>query len=156
MPPYGESPSVDKLSERMDVNAPVVAILNNVPFAPVPIFISRMLELLGVAGPGCALVALGISLAQYRLRGGWRDVLLLVTLKNLVCPLAVWGLGLAFGVEQLWLASAVLMAAMPAGINAFIFASQYDIRQDTVAKTIVISTLSSTVTATALLVWFMA
>ncbi len=122
---------------------------------PVPAVATRMLELLAAAGPGCALVALGVSLAQYRLGGGWRDVLLLVLLKNLVCPLAVWGLGLAFGVEQPWLATAVLMAAMPAGINVFIFASQYDIRQDTVAKAIVVSTLSSAIIATALLAWFM-
>ena len=84
------------------------------------------------------------------------DVLLLVLCKNLLCPLAVWGLGSALGVEQLWLATAVLMAAMPAGINAFIFASQYDVRQDTVAKTIVVSTLSSTLVASMLLAWFMA
>jgi len=122
----------------------------------VPDVASRMLELLGAAGPGCALVALGVSLAQYRLGGGWRDVLLLVLLKNLVCPLAVWGMGSMLGVERLWLATAVLMAAMPAGINAFIFASQYDIRQDTVAKTIVVSTLSSAVVASLLLAWFMA
>ncbi len=143
---------------RLALNPVIIALafgfIVNRGALPVPAIASRMLELLGVAGPGCALVALGISLAQYRLGGGWRDVLLLVLLKNLVCPLAVWGLGLALGVEPLWLATAVLMAAMPAGINAFIFASQYDIRQDTVAKTIVISTLSSTVIATALLAWF--
>ncbi len=120
-----------------------------------PTVVTRMLELLAAAGPGCALVALGISLAQYRLSGAWRDVLLLVLLKNFVCPLAVWGLGRAFGLEPLWLATAVLMAAMPAGINAFIFASQYEVRQDTVAKTIVISTAASTVIATVLLAGFM-
>ena len=43
-----------------------------------------------------------------------------------------------------------------AGINAFIFASQYDVRQDTVAKMIVVSTLSSTLVASVLLGWFMA
>ena len=144
---------------RLALNPVIIALvlgfIVNRSALPVPAFASRMLELLGVAGPGCALVALGISLAHYRLGGGWRDVLLLVALKNLLCPLAVWGLGLALGVEQLWLATAVLMAAMPAGINVFIFANQYHIRQDTVAKTIVISTLSSTVIATALLAWFM-
>ena len=145
---------------RLALNPVIIALvlgfIVNHSALPVPAVASRMLELLGVAGPGCALVALGISLAQYRLAGGWRDVLLLVVLKNLLCPLAVWGLGRALGVEQLWLATAVLMAAMPAGINVFIFANQYDVRQDTVAKTIVISTLSSSVVATALLAWFMA
>lgn len=121
----------------------------------VPAVAARMLELVGTAGPGCALVALGISLAQYHFGGGWRDALWLVVLKNLLCPLLVWGLGSALSLPPLWLATAVLMAAMPAGINTFIFASQYDIRQDTVAKTIVVSTLASTVISTTLLAWFM-
>lgn len=145
---------------RLALNPVIVALvlgfIVNRGQLEVPAVAARMLELLGAAGPGCALVALGISLAQYRLGGGWRDVLLLVLLKNFVCPLAVWALGQAFGIDRLWLATAVLMAAMPAGINAFIFASQYEVRQDTVAKTIVISTLSSTLVATALLAWFMA
>jgi predicted permease len=149
-----------KAAAQLAVNPVIVALALgfavNLARVDIPVIARGMLELLAAAGPGCALVALGISLAQYRLGGGWRDVLLLVVCKNLLCPLAVWGLGSALGVEQLWLATAVLMAAMPAGLNAFIFASQYDVRQDTVAKTIVVSTLSSTLVASVLLAWFMA
>ena len=117
---------------------------------------SRMLETLAAAGPACALVALGIGLAQYRLGGAWGEVALLVGLKNLLCPALVWGLGRAFALEPLWLATAVLMAAMPSGINAFIFASQYGLRQDAVAKTIVASTVVSALVVTLLLGRFLA
>lgn len=143
---------------RLALNPVIVAlalgfVVNRAAWS-VPPVAGRMLELVGSAGPGCALVALGVGLAQYHLGGGWRDALLLVLLKNLLCPLLVWGLGSALDIESLWLATAVLMAAMPAGINTFIFASQYQVRQDTVAKTIVVSTLASTVIATTLLAWF--
>ena len=144
---------------RLLVNPVIVALalgfIVNLGALAVPVVVSRTLEVLGAAGPGCALVALGVSLAQYELGGGWRDVALLVLLKNILCPLAVWGLGIALGLAPLWLATAVLMAAMPAGINTFIFASQYQVRQDTVAKTIVISTLTSMAVATVLLTWLM-
>ena len=144
---------------RLALNPVIIALglgfVANLAAVSVPATLARMLELLSAAGPGCALVALGINLAQFGLGGGWRDVLALVVLKNLICPLAVWGLGLALELEPTWLATAVLMAAMPAGMNVFIFASQYDIRQDTVAKTIVVSTLTSCAVATVLLAWFM-
>ncbi len=144
---------------RLLVNPVIVALILgfivNVGAVAVPPVVTRMVAVLGAAGPGCALVALGISLAQYQLSGGWRDALVLVGLKNILCPLAVWGLARVLGLTDMWLVTAVLMAAMPAGINTFIFASQYQVRQDTVAKTIVASTLSSMVVATGLLFWFM-
>lgn len=125
-------------------------VANHLAFVPVAP-LARMLDTLAAAGPGCALVALGVGLAQYRLGGGWREVALLVVLKNLLCPLLVWGLGRALGLESTWLAVAVLMAAMPTGINAYIFASQYQRRQDCVAKSIVASTLCAALISTVLL-----
>ena len=155
----GEALFYGRALARLLVNPVIVALILGFIVNPgelaVPVMVLRMLEVLGAAAPGCALVALGISLAAYELRGGWRDVLVLVLLKNIICPFAVWGLGTVVGLTDVWLATAVLMAAMPAGINTFIFASQYQIHQDTVAKTIVVSTLTSMVVATVLLAWFM-
>jgi predicted permease len=144
---------------RLLINPVIIALtlgfVVNIERLVVPSVVMRMVTLLGAAGPGCALVALGISLAQYQLSGGWRDAAVLVGMKNIVCPLAVWGLGRLLGLTDMWLLTAVLMAAMPAGLNTFIFASQYQVRQDTVAKTIVASTLISMVVVTVLLTWLM-
>ncbi len=117
--------------------------------------LERMLELLGAAGPGCALVALGITLAQYRIAGTYRAVVWFVVLKNLLCPAGVWLACVAAGVTELWREVAVLLAAMPSGINAFIFASQYGLRQEEVAKTIVVSTLVAALVSSALLALFL-
>lgn len=112
---------------------------------------ARILRLIGAAGPGCALIALGVSLAQYRLRGGGAIVVWLVALKNLACPAAVWGAGSLAGLPPTWHLVAVLLAAMPSGVNAFVFASRYALREDEVAKTIVLSTALSALVASVLL-----
>jgi len=114
-----------------------------------------MLELLGAAGPGCALMALGISLAQYSLGGGYRNVAYLVLLKNFLYPSCVWGACSMLAVNREWTHVAVLLAAMPTGINAFIFSGRYGIREEIVSKVIVVSTVISTVVVTLLLSLFL-
>ena len=129
----------------------VTANLMGIAMHPGP---DRMLELLGAAGPGCALVALGIGLAQYELSGDYRNVAQLVVIKNLVYPAGVWLGCMLSGVEDEWLYVAVLLAAMPTGINTFIFSSRYGIHEETVSKTIVVSTVVSSVVASLLLSLF--
>ncbi len=144
---------------RLAVNPVILSLLlgiaANITGRTVPAGLDRMLELLGAAGPGCALVALGISLAQYELRGGYGNVAQLIVVKNLAYPACVWLGCMLLGVERQWLYVAVLLAAMPTGINAFIFAGRYGIHEETVSKTIVVSTVVSSVVATLLLGVFM-
>lgn len=116
---------------------------------------ARILDTIGAAAPACALVALGVGLAQYKLRGELHKSLALVFLKGIVHPLLVWISCWIFGVTTLWTQIAVLLAAMPTGINAFIFARNYDIHVAVVTKTIVISTLLSIVTVPLLLQSFL-
>ncbi|MGR8920703.1 MAG: AEC family transporter [Gammaproteobacteria bacterium] len=120
-----------------------------------PAPVGGMIAMLGNAGPACALVALGVSLAGYRLRGGYAEVAVLVALKNGLHPALVWLACLALGIDGVWLEVAVLLAVMPCGINAFIFASQYGVREATVSKCIVASTVVSSVTTTLLLGHFL-
>ena len=150
---YGRAAS--RLALNPVIGSLALALAANLSGIGLPTTLGRLLEPLSAAGPGCALVALGINLAHYPLAGGLTDVALLVVLKNLVCPALVWGLAHALGLDPLWLQVAVLMAAMPAGINTFIFAGQYGIRAHTVAQTIVISTAVSCLVASLLLGWFM-
>lgn len=116
---------------------------------------ARILETIGAAAPACALVALGVGLAQYELRGELQKSLALVFFKGIVHPMLVWVSCWIFDVATLWTQVAVLLAAMPTGINAFIFARNYDIRVAVVTKTIVISTLLSIVTVSLLLQRFL-
>jgi predicted permease len=117
----------------------------------VPVMFDRALELLSAAGPGCALAALGMSLARYRLDGGYRDVLVFVAVKNVVNPLIAAALGCVLGMHGAVYAVVVVLAAMPIGINAFVFANHYGLHQNTVAKAIVVSTVVSVGTVSTLL-----
>lgn len=115
-----------------------------------------ILRTISAAAPACALIALGVGLAQYELRGDARESLLFVFLKCFVHPALVWCGCWAMDISVLWTQVAVLLAAMPTGINAFIFARHYDIRVAIVSKAIVVGTLVSLVTVSILLRFFLA
>ena len=107
---------------------------------------------LGSAATPCALFALGASLTRYSLGGNLREPALLVGLKTVLHPLIVWLLATqVFDVPPLWVATGVLLAALPAGITPYLFAQRYGACQSTVASAVFLSTLVSVATLSALL-----
>ncbi len=132
-----------------------LGVATNLLLVQIPDTPARILETIGAAAPACALVALGVGLAQYEIRGDIKASLVLVFLKGIVHPILVLIGCWAFNVSTLWTQVAVLLAAMPTGINAFIYARNYNIRVAVVTKTIVLSTLVSTVTVSLLLHFFL-
>ncbi len=117
--------------------------------------LDRLLEMIAHAAPACALVSLGISLAQYRVRGAIREATALVLLKNVAHPLAVWAMCELLAVPNAWARVAVLLAAMPAGVNGYVFAKRYGLREEEISKTIVLSTLCSSLAATGVLAYYL-
>ncbi|HSQ72364.1 MAG TPA: AEC family transporter, partial [Rubrivivax sp.] len=111
--------------------------------------VDETLGTLGLAAVPVCLVLIGLTLAQYGLRGHVRGALATSALKLLVMPalvLAVAALG--FGLSGLPLAVLVMMAALPVGTNALIFAQRYDTLQAQATTAIVFSTLAFAGTAT--------
>jgi malonate transporter len=97
---------------------------------------------LGAAVVPVCLVLIGLTLAQYGLRGQVGPAMRLVALKLFALPALVlatahWGFGLA-GTP---LAVLVMMAALPVGSNALIFAQRYDTLQAEATAAIVLSTV---------------
>jgi hypothetical protein len=85
-----------------------------------------LVEMLSGAAAPCALVAMGLTLKQ----AGWpkeRALLWLVaSLKLIVHPALVYVLATrVFSMPQAWAGVAVLFAAMPSGVNAYLFAERY-------------------------------
>jgi len=114
----------------------------------------RLTAMLGSAALPSAVFALGASLSRYRFRGQLPQALTLVGFKTVLHPLAVWLLAtFAFHVDPLWTAVAVVMAAMPVGINAYLFAQRYDACVAPVATAILLSTGLSVGTVSVLLWW---
>jgi len=117
--------------------------------------LDRIAELTGGTAVPCALFAMGAALGSYPLTGDIPPAILLMTLKNLVHPALVWVLAVpVFGLEGIWVRVAVTMAAMPTGVNAYLFGARYDAAPGVAARTILLSTLVSVGTISALLFWF--
>lgn len=112
-------------------------------------------RLLGGASAPCALVALGGTLSAYRLGGDLRESLSLVTLKLVVHPILVWLLATQiFAFPPVWVAVVTITAALPIGVNVFIIADQYKVYLARTTAAVLISTVASVATVTAVVVWF--
>jgi malonate transporter and related proteins len=110
--------------------------------------VDETLAALGSAVVPVCLVLIGLSLAYYGVRGQWGAALQLSAFKLLLLPALVlvtahWG----FGVTGLPLAVVVLMAALPTGSNALIFAQRYAVGSQEATGTIVVSTALFVVSA---------
>ena len=116
---------------------------------PVP---DRMLELLGSAGIPAALVALGLSLAGYSLKGQWSAITLVIAMKMLVTPLVIWLIfTYAVPVPPLWKQIAVMLAVMPTGANAYLFAKRYEQEAPAISGAIAAGTALAVITTSVLL-----
>ncbi len=100
----------------------------------------------GVAGP-CALLVLGMGLAQHAALSQWRLSATMSAVKLCVQPLVVWVLCAALALPELETAAVVLLGAMPVGVNVYLMALQFDALKGAVAGSLVLSTLVASLTA---------
>jgi malonate transporter and related proteins len=115
---------------------------------PVPTVADEILQTLGQAVVPLCLVLIGMSLAYYGVQGAakaavWLSALKLLLLPALVLAVAHWG----FALSGLPLAVVVMMAALPIGSNALIFAQRYRTLEAEVTAATVFSTLAFVATA---------
>jgi malonate transporter and related proteins len=94
------------------------------PWIPAPLW--QVVELIGGAAIPCALIGMGIALRRYGLEAGWKLPLVISALKLVLHPLVVLLLATqVFDMPRAWAGVAVLFAACPSGINAYLFAERY-------------------------------
>jgi hypothetical protein len=105
-----------------------------------------MFHLVATSVTPAALFVLGSSLASYSISGSVGPALLVTILKNTAHPLAVFLLGSWLGLEMLWLSVATMLAAMPTGMNMYLFANRYQVSPPTATTSIFVSTVSSVIT----------
>ena len=128
---------------------PVLAGLAwNASGAALPLFADEILATLGQAVVPLCLVLIGVSLAHHGVRGALRGALVLSFVKLFLQPLAVlmFARGV-LGIVGVPLAIVVLMAALPVGSNALIFAQRYETLPAETSTAIVVSTLAFVATA---------
>lgn len=106
-----------------------------------------LLDLLGAAAAPCALVSLGLFLAQPQPGGPVRGVWPLVALKLIVQPALTWYLAaVVFELEPLWVWSALLLSALPTGTGPYMLAEFYGREGSRVSRVVLYSTLGSLLT----------
>jgi predicted permease len=133
----------------------LLGLLANVAGWTIPGPVDRVAELMAGAAVPTALFALGASLAAYPLTGDVPPALVLSGMKLLIHPILVWILAVpVFGLEGIWVPVAVTMAALPSGINVYLFGARYDAAPGVAARTVFLTNLFSLVTLTAVLYLF--
>ena len=108
--------------------------------------VDRTVELLAQAGSPTALIALGINLFRFEIRGAKLGIVAICALKLLAMPALAWILAQLLQLPPLVTAVVVLFAAMPTGANAYIFAIQYQRLVNPVSGSVALGTLLAAAT----------
>jgi predicted permease len=92
-----------------------------------------------VAGP-LALFAAGMGLARYGIARNVPQSLVITALKLVVMPAVVLGMGLLLELPPVFLVAAVVTAACPTGVNAYLIATRFGTGQAVSSNAMTIST----------------
>jgi malonate transporter and related proteins len=147
--------------------APALGALFALAHIPRPAPLMRFTSLLGAAASPCALVTIGLFLAQNRgvtagaragehrrARGDTRVILAIVALKMLVQPLVTGVLVfVVFDLPRPWSTAALLLSALPIGTGPFMLAKLYDREAAVTSRAILLSTVVSLLTTSLLVGW---
>ena len=137
------------------VAAPIAGAVVNLSGVGLWAPVSRFTGLLGDAAAPCALVTIGLFLAETGGRPARLPAVVRVVAAKLLLQPALTAL-LAYPVfrlDPLWAQSAVLIAALPVGTGPFMLARLHNREADVASRATLVSTLLSLVTVSLLLGW---
>jgi predicted permease len=130
------------------------AIVHGALHVALPAPVLRYTTLLGAAASPCALVTIGLFLAQSQAAGESILIAKLVALKLLVQPAITFVLAFrVFDMPPLWSHTALVLSALPIGTGPFMLAKLYNREAAVTSRAILISTVLSLITVSALLAW---
>ena len=141
---------VKSFLRRLFINPLIIGILAGLAWRfsgePMPDLVERLVDTLAdTAGP-VALFAMGLSLRRFGISGNIRPALALSALKLFVMPalvlLFVWLLGLPPMTAKV----AVVVAALPSGINSYLIAVQFNTGQALASNQMTLATASAVLT----------
>lgn len=122
----------------------------------VPLPLWRSAESLSRAAVPTMLTVLGMQLAALPLaRDHWRTVAAASFMRLIIAPAIAAALVIPLGLTGLPRQVAILETAVPTAVLTSIIASQYEAEPGLVASSILVSSLASLITVTALLTWIL-
>ncbi|MGY6709813.1 MAG: AEC family transporter [Rhizobiaceae bacterium] len=117
-----------------------------------PVAVDRLLQYLAQAAAPCALFAMGVTLALRPLKRVPRELGLIAVLKLVLHPVICYLVLSVIGdFPDVWVYTAVMMAALPTATNVFVIGQQYGVWVERASASILLTTIISVVTLTALL-----
>jgi malonate transporter len=120
----------------------VLGLLFNLLAVPIPQPFAEAISMMSQVALPCSLFVLGASLTAYKITGHYSEAWLMIGLKLVVQPVLVWILVFqVFEMDPLWSTVAVMAAGMPVGINAYMFAQNYQASIAVLSTAVLISTI---------------
>ncbi|MEN9436696.1 MAG: hypothetical protein RIR09_1351 [Pseudomonadota bacterium] len=104
------------------------------------------LAMVSQAAAPLALVALGMGLAEFDVRLGWRQSVAICAIKLVVQPLVVWGLAKLLGLPPMETQVVVLLGSIAVGANVYLMSRQFKVMEGPVAASLVLSTALASIT----------
>lgn len=139
-----------QLARSVLTNPIVASILAGTVFGfadvPLPGVIDETLALVGQTAVPLSLIVLGLGLAEYRIREGWRESVAICVLKLVGQPLVVLLLARALGLPAMETQAVVMLASLPVGVNVYLMSRQFGALEGPVASSLVLSTVTAAVT----------
>jgi predicted permease len=140
-----------KTARAIATNPIVASIVGGTLFGmaglSIPSWIDMPLAMIGEIAAPLALIALGMGLAEYGIRAGWRQSTAICAVKLALQPLVVWLLAWLLNLPQRETQVVVLMAALPVGANVYLMSRQFKTLEGPIAASLVISTALAAITA---------
>lgn len=139
-----------KTARAVLTNPIVAAILSGTLFGltrlRVPALVDVPLAMLGQAATPLALIALGMGLAEFNVRDGWKISVAISGVKLLLQPLVVWLLARLLGLPLLETQVVMLLASIAVGANVYLMSRQFKVLEGPVAGSLVLSTALAALT----------
>jgi len=130
-----------------------VALLLRGTGGDLPRFLGRPLAMMAQAAIPVQLLILGMQLSRVKFKGMLADVAGLSAAKLLIPPILALGVAELLGVHGILRGVLVLEASAPAAVNAIIISLQYNRDPRLVSGTLLVTTLGSVMTISALLLY---
>lgn len=125
----------------------LVGLAANLAQVTLPGWLDRVTEMLATAAMPCALFAMGASLAGSPSGTDGAAPWALAALKLVAHPLLVWVVaGPVLGLEGVWRTAPVLLAAMPTGVNVYLFGARHGTAAPVAARTVLVAAAASVAT----------
>lgn len=140
-----------QLAAQPIVVAILAALVCRIVGVPLPKPVLAMTEMLSRAGVPAALVSLGLSLAAFKVEGDMKTVGVMLLLKLLLMPAVAALLAVAFQLPPLSASVVIMMAALPAGANAYLFSSGSGRVVNAVSGAVALGTALSAISLTLIL-----